>query len=116
MPAHGPKVFVEAVDVVTGVGYDRAAALGETAARFHEIRRVVSNLGVFDFETPDHSMRIRSLHPGVTVDEVVAATGFELVIPDEIPTSRLPTPDELRLLDEVIDPAGTRHREVPDPT
>ncbi len=116
VPAHGPKVFVEAVDVVTGVGYDRAAALGETAARFHEIRRVVSNLGVFDFETPDHSMRIRSLHPGVTVDEVVAATGFELVIPDEIPTSRLPTPDELRLLDEVIDPAGTRHREVPDPT
>ena len=116
VPAHGPKVFVEAVDVVTGVGYDRAAALGDRAARFHEIRRVVSNLGVFDFETPNHSMRVRSLHPGVTVDEVVAATGFSLVFPDDVPTTRLPTPDELRLLDEVIDPAGTRHREVPDPT
>ena len=116
VPAHGPKVFVEAVDVVAGVGYDRAAALGEQAARFHEIRRVVSNLGVFDFETPNHSMRVRSLHPGVTVDEVVAATGFSLVFPDDVPTTRLPTPEELRLLDEVIDPAGTRHREVPDPT
>lgn len=115
VPAHGPKVFVETVDVVTGVGYDRAAALGDEAARFHEIRRVVSNLGVFDFETPNHSMRVRSLHPGVTVDEVVAATGFSLVFPDDVPTTRLPTPDELRLLDEVIDPAGTRHREVPDP-
>ena len=115
VPQHGPRVFVEAVDIVTGVGYDRAAALGPEASRFHEIRRVVSNLGVFDFETPDHRMRLRSVHPGVTVDEVVAATGFELVIPDDVPTSRLPTPDELRLLDEVIDPKGTRTREVPEP-
>jgi acyl CoA:acetate/3-ketoacid CoA transferase beta subunit len=116
VPRHGPKVFVEAVDVVTGIGYDRAARLGPVAARFHEIRRVVSNLGVFDFETDDHRMRIRSLHPGVTVDEVVAATGFELVVPNEVPASRLPTPDELALLNEVIDPAGTRFEEVPDPS
>lgn len=115
VPSHGPKVFVESVDVVSGVGYDRAAALGAQASRFHEIRRVVSNLGVFDFETPDHRMRVRSLHPGVTVDEVVAATGFELVIGDDVETSRLPTPGELELL-EVIDPTGTRYREVPDPT
>ena len=47
---------------------------------------------------------------------MIAATGFELQIPDDVPTSRLPTPEELRLLDEVIDPTGTRHREVPDPT
>jgi hypothetical protein len=60
-------------------------------------------------------MRLRSLHPGVTVDEVVEATGFELVIPDDVPQSRLPTPDELALLDEVIDPSGTRKKEVPDP-
>jgi acyl CoA:acetate/3-ketoacid CoA transferase beta subunit len=113
--AQSARVFVAHVDVVTGIGYDRAAALGPEASRFHEIRRVVSNLGVYDFETPDHRMRLRSLHPGVTVEEVVAATGFELVIPDGVPISRLPTPDELRLLDEVVDPAGTRFREVPDP-
>lgn len=112
---HGPRVFVEAVDIVTGIGYDRAAALGPVAARFHEIRRVVSNLGVFDFETPDHRMRLRSLHPGVTIDDVMAATGFELVIPADAPTSRLPDPDEHRLLGEVIDPDGTRFGEVPDP-
>src|SRR3954465_14287173 len=115
VPAHSPKVFVEAVDIVSGIGYDRAAQLGPEAARFHEIRRVVSNLGVFDFESPDHRMRLRSLHPGVTVDDVVAATGFELVIPDDVPTSRLPTADELRLLTEVIDPANSRLREVPEP-
>lgn len=113
---HGPKVFVEAVDVVCGIGYDRAAALPGDAARFHEVRRVVSDLGVFDFETPDHRMRLREVHPGVTVDQVVAATGFELVVPDEVPTSRPPTPEELELLDTVLDPDGHRFREVPDPT
>jgi hypothetical protein len=56
------------------------------------------------------------LHPGVTVDEVVAATGFELTVPDEVPGTRLPTADELQLLREVIDPAGRREAEVPDPT
>jgi acyl CoA:acetate/3-ketoacid CoA transferase beta subunit len=112
VPKHSPKAFVEKVDVVSGVGYDRAAALGPHASRFHEIRRVVSDLGTFDFETPDHRMRLRSLHPGVTVDEVVAATGFELVIPDEVGETRLPTPTELQLIREVIDPDGQREREV----
>jgi hypothetical protein len=51
----------------------------------------------------------------VTVDEVVAATGFDLVVPDAVPTSRLPTPDELRLIREVIDPLDLREAEVPNP-
>lgn len=113
VPNHSPKVFVEKVDVVCGIGYDRARELGPVAARFHEVRRVVSNLGVFDFETPDNSMRLRSVHPGVTVDEVVEATGFDLVVPDEVPESRLPTSDELLLIRETIDPDELRHTEVP---
>lgn len=113
VPNHSPKVFVEHVDVVTGIGYDRAAELGPVAARFHRLPRVVSNLGVFDFETPDHSMRLRSVHPGMTVAEVVAATGFELKVPETVPESRLPTADELRLIREVLDPEGQREREVP---
>ncbi len=111
---HNAKTFVEQVDVVCGIGYDRAAALGPVASRFHEIRRVVTNLCVIDFETPDHRMRLRSVHPGVAVGEVVEATGFELVVPDEVPVSRLPTDEELRLLYEVIDPTNLRGKEVPD--
>jgi acyl CoA:acetate/3-ketoacid CoA transferase beta subunit len=115
VPSHSPKVFVEQVDTVTGVGWDRAAELG-AEGRFFEVRRVVSNLAVLDFDTPDHRMRLRSVHPGVTVDEVVGATGFELVVPDEVPTSRMPTPDELELIGEVIDPEGHREAELPDPS
>jgi acyl CoA:acetate/3-ketoacid CoA transferase beta subunit len=115
VPNHGPQVVCERVDTVCGIGYDRAAELGSHAARFHEIRRVVTNLCVLDFETPDHSMRLRSVHPGVRVDDVVAATGFPLVVPDDVPESRLPDDTELALIREVIDPDGAREREVPDP-
>jgi len=110
---HSPKAFVEKVDVVSGIGYDRAAELGAVAARFHRIPRVVSNLGVFDFETPDHAMRICSVHPDVTVDQIVAATGFDLEIPATVPTTRLPTDEELRLIREEIDQLGLGEREVP---
>lgn len=111
IPNHGPKSFVPKVDVVSGIGYDRAAALGEKSARFHEIRRVVSNLGVFDFATPEHAMRLVSVHPGVEVAEVVEKTGFELVIDGPVATTRTPGESELRLLRERLDPGGVAARE-----
>ena len=112
IPNHSVKVFVPKVDVVSGVGYDRARALGERTARFHEIRRVVSNLGVFDFGGPEHAMRLLSVHPGVSVDEVVAATGFALVIDGDVPESRVPTDEELTIMRETLDPEGFANREV----
>lgn len=115
VPNHSPKSFVAHVDVVSGIGYDKAAALGEQAARFHCLPRVVSNLGVFDFETPDHRMRLRSVHPGVSVDDVVAATGFELVIDSDVPMSRIPTDEELAFIRDVVDPNGLREQELPNP-
>jgi acyl CoA:acetate/3-ketoacid CoA transferase beta subunit len=112
VPGHSDRVFVANVDVVTGIGYDRAAALGPVSSRFHEIRRVVSNLGVFDFATGDHRMRLASLHPGVPVEEVVRNTAFELAIPATVPETRAPSDAELRLLREVIDPEGIGNGEV----
>ncbi|MGW2405519.1 CoA-transferase subunit beta [Streptomyces sp. NPDC001739] len=113
VPRHSPRVFVERVDMVSGVGYDRAAAAGPSASRYHRIPEVISDLGVFDFETPDRTMRLRSLHPGVTVEQVAEATGFALTVPDEVPYTREPTAEELRLIREVVDPKGLREREVP---
>lgn len=113
VPKHSSRVFVEHVDMVSGVGYERAAAAGSSATRYHRIPEVISNLGVFDFETPDRTMRLRSLHPGVDVQEVTGATGFALTIPDEVPFTRDPSEAELRLIREVIDPKGLREREVP---
>ncbi|RKT04153.1 acyl CoA:acetate/3-ketoacid CoA transferase beta subunit [Streptomyces sp. 3211.6] len=112
VPRHSPRVFVERVDMVSGVGYDRAEAAGPSASRFHRLPRVVSDLGVFDFAGPGHAMRLASVHPGVTVEQVRAATAFELAIGEEVPFTREPTAEELRLIREVIDPKGLRDREV----
>jgi acyl CoA:acetate/3-ketoacid CoA transferase beta subunit len=112
IPNHSTKTFVTKVDVVSGVGYDRARELSPATRRFHEIRRVVSNLGVFDFQTPDNAMRLASVHPGVTVAEVVENTSFELVIESEVPESRAPTADELALMRDTIDPKGLREKEI----
>ena len=114
VPNHSSRVFVEQVDVVTGIGYDRAAAAGPAATRFHELRHVVTNLAVLDFESSDHRMRLRSVHPGVGVDDVAAATGFELVIPSDVPTTREPTAEELAII-ALLDPKNTRGKEVPEP-
>jgi hypothetical protein len=55
---------------------------------------------------------VGELHPGVTVDEIVAATGFELTIPREVGETRLPTPEELDLIRNELDPGSLRDREV----
>jgi acyl CoA:acetate/3-ketoacid CoA transferase beta subunit len=114
VPRHSRRVFVERVDVVCGIGYDRAAAAPPAARRFHEIRRVVTNLAVLDFATPDRSMRLLSVHPGVSVADVTAATGFPLTIHNGCRETRLPTQGELDLIQNRLDPDGVREREVPD--
>tara|TARA_B100000586_G_scaffold195781_1_gene144570 strand:- start:2760 stop:3521 length:762 start_codon:yes stop_codon:yes gene_type:complete len=111
VPNHSTRSFVPTVDVVSGPGYDRVAGLSRFIRDNHVIRRVVSNLGVFDFANDEQRMQLVSVHPGVTVDEVVDATGFELVVPDEVAESRQPTDEELRLIREVIDPHGLRKAE-----
>ncbi|MFH8629491.1 CoA-transferase subunit beta [Streptomyces lydicus] len=113
VPRHSPRVFVAKVDMICGVGYDSAAAAGPSATRYHRIPRVVTDLAILDFETPDRAMRLASVHPGVTVGQVQEATGFPLVLPEEVPHTREPTAAELRLIRDVIDPEGRRDREVP---
>jgi acyl CoA:acetate/3-ketoacid CoA transferase beta subunit len=112
VPRHSRRVFVESVDMVCGIGYDRAADVGEPGAGFHEVRVVVTNLAVLDFRTPEHAMRLRSVHPGVSVGDVVAGTGFPLAVADDVPKTRLPTPAELALIRGRLDPAGRRDREL----
>ena len=103
IPRHSARVFVERVDMVSGVGYDRGA---------RELRRVITNLAVLDFETAERVMRLRSVHPGVEVADVVNATGFPLAVPDQVPATRAPTGTELDLIRTRLDPAGAREREI----
>ncbi|CAB4727505.1 unannotated protein [freshwater metagenome] len=114
VPKHSDRVFVERVDIVSGVGPALAKASGTGASRYHDIHRVVSNLGVFDVRGADDTLRLISTHPGVTVDDVRAATGFDLEVAADVTETRLPTLEELIIIREVLDPKGMRFKEVPD--
>jgi len=105
IPRHSPRVLVERVDMVSGVGYDRPGGA------FHEIRLVVTDKAVLDFGGPGHSMRLRSVHPGVSVEQVQALTGFPLAVPDELAVTPMPTDAELALIRQRLDPAGLRDKE-----
>lgn len=107
---HSPRVFCDAVDVVSGIGWNRVDP-DNPAYRFTDVHRVVSNLGVFDFGGPDRTMRALSLHPGVEAADVRDSTGFEIHGLDAAPPSRLPTGDELELIRE-IDPLALRDKEL----
>jgi acyl CoA:acetate/3-ketoacid CoA transferase beta subunit len=116
VPKHSDRVVVEQVDVVSGVGPKRAKAAGRGASRFNDIHRIVSNLAVFVVRGPDDTLRLLSVHPGVTLDEVREASGCDLHVDGDgdVPETRLPTPEELVLIKEVLDPKGLRFKEVPD--
>lgn len=115
VPKHSTRVFVEEVDIVSGVGPKRAKQAGPAASRYNDIHRIVSNLAVFDVRGPDDTLRLLSVHPGVEVDEVVEATGFDLDVPPDLPTTREPTAEELVIIREMLDPKGLRFNEVPEP-
>ena len=114
IPGHNTKVFTEQVDMVSGLGYDRAAKLSEAVQKTFDLRRVVTNLAVLDFNSADHRMRLVSTHPGVSVDDVIAATGFGLAIDGNVGHTPLPTAEQLEVINR-LDPKGLRLREVPNP-
>lgn len=108
VPNHSPKVFVEGeVDMVSSVGYNPARL--ERGWRLDEIdiRLILTNLCVMDFGGPAHQVRLLSVHPGVTVEQVVQATGFALHVPDQVPTTPDPSPEQLALLAQ-LDPHNLR--------
>ncbi|HUD36249.1 MAG TPA: CoA-transferase [Streptosporangiaceae bacterium] len=105
VPRHSPRVFVTHVDVISGIGYDRTPPA-------HEIRLVVTDKAVLDFQTPDRRLRLRSVHPGVTPEQVQELTGFPLVIPDEVAVTPEPTSAELALIRERLDPDGLAAQEL----
>ena len=107
--SHNKRAFVEGeVDFVCMAGYNPARYVGGKPPKGLDLRRIVTNLCVMDFGGPDHQIRVISLHPGVTFEEVQENTGFPLAkIADQIPATPAPTAEQLDLIAK-IDPNNVR--------
>jgi hypothetical protein len=117
VPRHSRVTFVPSLDVISGLGHHPARTHGSGP------RYLVSDLGQFDFagtapdgdaepSAPRQRMRLLTYHPGTSIEQVQAHTGFDLEIaPDACPTPE-PTEEEIRILREEIDPLGIRRLEA----
>ena len=107
---HDTRTFVERLDFRSGLGYGDGPGFRESLGLEGGPRVCVTNLCVMDFHPESKRMRLRNVHPGVRVEQVVEATGFELLVEGEVPETPPPTHEEVELIRQ-LDPAGARRRE-----
>jgi len=102
---HDRRRFVEQVDFITTPGYldgpgaREAAGLPPGTGPY----RVVSNLAVMGYHPQSKRMMLIATQPGVSVEQVVENTGFELIVPAQVESNPPPTAEELRILREEVD-------------
>lgn len=102
-----PRRFVDNLDFVTTPGYLDGPGAREQAGLPANTGpyRVITQLGLFDFEETTKHMRLVATHPGVSVKDIQDATSFGLIVPDQVPTTEPPSRLALETMDD-IDPTG----------
>ena len=114
VPAHNTRVFKDGeCDVVCSIGYNPARLAKGYRLDEVDIRLVITDLCVMDFGGPDHQLRLRSLHPGITAEQVQQNTGFPVCVPDDVVTTPAPTAEQLAIIRR-MDPHNLRARELKD--
>lgn len=105
---HENRKFTDDLDFITTPGYLDGPGARERAGLPPGCGpyRVVTNLCVLGFHPESKRMQVEMLYPGVTRQEVEEATGFQLIFHDKVETAEPPTPEELRILREEVDPDG----------
>lgn len=103
---HEKRRLVKKVDFITSPGY-----LSGGKSRYEAglpigsgPYKVITNLCVMGFDNPEHRMEVESLHPGVTIEQVLENTGFEPLVKKVLTVTDEPTIDQLKILREKVDP------------
>lgn len=98
-----PKLdFLTTPGYLTGPGARERAGLPPGTGPF----KVITTMAVIGFHPESKRMQVESLHPGITKEDVIANTGFELLFADPLPTTPEPTDEELQILRKEVDPLG----------
>jgi glutaconate CoA-transferase, subunit B len=105
---HDKRRFVGKLDFLTTPGYLTGPGARERAGLPPGTgpHKVISTLALMGYDPQTKRMRVESLHPGVSREEVTAHTGFEMLFADPLPINPEPADEELRILRQQIDPQG----------
>lgn len=114
VPGHNTRVFMEGeCDFVSSIGYNPARLPKGHKLDDVDIRLVITDLCVMDFGGPDHQIRLVSLHPGISAERVQENTGYPVHIPDDVPTTEVPTQVQLDII-ATLDPHNLRAQQIKD--
>jgi glutaconate CoA-transferase, subunit B len=110
--SHTPRILVEKCDYTSAFGWGTG---GADARKRMGIpgggpKYCITPLCIMDFAEDTRRMRVKSLHPGITVEMVRRQTGFEPVLPSTIKTTESPTDEELHVLRTRVDLEGRLRR------
>ena len=108
--AHNKRLFVERVDFLSGPGFLDGVSYEKRKPIGGGPSLVVTPLCTFGFGR-DRTMELRTVHPGVTIEQVIENTGFQLKPPATLPETTLPSAEELELLAK-IDPKGVARNSI----
>ena len=103
---HEARKLKDAVSFVTSPGYLKGNGEREAAGLKGGCSRVITDKAIFGFEPESKRMRIESIHPGTSLDDVLANLGFHPIVPAELPTTQPPTAEQVWLIRNEIDPEG----------
>ncbi len=101
---HEERKLKKAISFITSPGYiaggDSRARAGLTGGP----SRVITDKAIFGFHPDSKQMMLSSIHPGITLEEVLGTMGFSPMVPEHVPYTEPPTAEQIRLIREVIDP------------
>jgi acyl CoA:acetate/3-ketoacid CoA transferase beta subunit len=103
---HEARKLNEAVSFVTSPGYLRGDGDREAAGLRGGPNRVITDKAIFDFDPESKRMRLVSVHPGTTLEDILANLSFQPIVPGDLPTTEPPTAEQVRLIRHEIDPEG----------
>ncbi|TDA68272.1 MAG: hypothetical protein D9V47_08470 [Clostridia bacterium] len=104
---HDRRTFVDEVDFISSMGYkNKYGEKKDFGFQNNGPTLVFTPICVMDFEETSKHMRLKSVHPGHTVEEVLDNTAFDLIVPDEVPGTKPPTVVEITALRTEVDTLG----------
>lgn len=99
------RTFIEKVDFITSVGYlEGGNSREEAGLKPGGPWKIITEKCIFNFDNDRREMQLESLHPGVTMEEVLDLMSFRPLIPDSVPDTPIPTKEEIEMIRDVIDP------------
>jgi glutaconate CoA-transferase, subunit B len=101
---HEARKLKEAVSFITSPGYLGGNDERQRAGLRGGPSRVITDKAVFGFDPVSKRMRLESIHPNTTLDEVLSNMSFHPIVPDQVPFTEPPTAEQIRLIREEIDP------------